>query len=121
MSLRVVWIAGLCALAACGGGATDSSAAATPVTIVDGSFSPAAVTVTVNSAVRWSNNGSLAHTVTDDGGAFGSGQLASPTQGGGYGGGSAGEAYAHTFSTAGTFTYHCANHPTMTGSVTVTP
>ncbi len=122
MSLRSAWALCLCAAAACGGGATDNSSPATPVNITDGIFSPAALTVTAGTAVRWTNNGTLAHTVTADGGAFASGQLTGPTQGGGaYGGSASGEAFTRTFATAGTFAYHCDNHPAMTGTVTVTP
>jgi len=30
-----------------------------------------------------------------------------------------GAQYVHTFANAGTFPYHCENHPVMTGSITV--
>ena len=42
-------------------------------------------------------------------------------QGGGYGMPTAGGSYAVSFPTAGTYTYHCANHAQMTGTVTVVP
>jgi len=31
----------------------------------------------------------------------------------------AGQVFQHTFATAGSFPYHCSNHPMMTGTVTV--
>jgi plastocyanin len=103
------------------GGQTGGTTSGTAVTvdILDYQFSPATLTIKVGETVRWSNGGAAAHTVT--GGNFGSGQLAGPS-GGGYGsGGSAGQVYARTFTNAGTYDYHCANHPQMTGTVTLTP
>ena len=96
------------------------------VTIQDFSFSPAAVTVKVGTTVKWSNNGPSAHTVTSNIGTWDSGQLSGPTSGGGYGGGSAGATYQYTFTAAGTYAYHCSNHPpsvypSFTGTITVTP
>ena len=75
--------------------------------IVDFVFAPANLTVPQGSTVRWTNADSAAHTVTEDGGAFGS-----PTLGDG-------DTFRHTFTTPGTFAYHCAIHPSMTGTVTV--
>src|SRR2546426_11799102 len=81
------------------------------VAIQDFSFSPAAVTVMVGTTVKWINNGPSAHTTTSDTGTWDSGQLSSPTSGGGYGGGSAGGTYQRTLIGAGTYDYHCSNHP----------
>jgi len=80
--------------------------------------------VKAGTQVTWMNNGRVAHTATADGGAFDSGQLSAASGGGGYGGygGTSAGSYSYTFSTAGTFAYHCANHPTqMKGIVIVTP
>ncbi len=140
MHARTVWLASLMAgVAACSSGSTAPSGssgngssgnggssgggpAVQQVSIVDFYYSPTPLTVKVGTSVEWSNTGGVAHTVTADDGSFASGQLASPTGGGAYGGGSAGGSYSRVFSTAGTFTYHCSNHPTtMMGTVTVTP
>ena len=96
------------------------------VTIQDFSFSPAAVTVKVGTTVRWTKNGPSAHTATSNTGTWDSGQLSGPTSGGLYGGGSARGTYQHTFTPAGTYAYHCSNHPPstylgFTGTITVTP
>jgi len=96
------------------------------VTIQDFSFSPAVVTVKVGTTVKWTNNGPSAHTTTSNTGTWASGQLSSPTSGGGYGGGSPGATYQYTFMAAGTYAYHCSNHPPstypgFTGTITVTP
>jgi len=96
------------------------------VTIQDFSFSRAAVTVKVGTTVKWTNNGPSAHTATSNTGTWDSGQVSGPTSGGGYGGGSAGGTYQHTFMAAGTYDYHCSNHPPslypgFTGTITVTP
>jgi plastocyanin len=104
-----------------GGGTSPNGPTTSTVSIVDYSFSPPDVTVKVGSTVEWTNSGSVAHTVTADDGSYASGQLASPTGGGVYGGGSSGGSYAHVFGSVGTFTYHCSNHTSMTGTITVTP
>ncbi len=96
-------------------------AAASHVTIAEYSFTPDTVTIAAGKAVRWTNAGTLAHTVTSDSGAFASAQLAPPGSDA-YGGMTAGAVYQRTFPNAGTFPYHCMNHPTlMQGVVIVTP
>lgn len=67
------------------------------------------LTVTVGTMVTWTNLDSYTHTVTADRGAFNSGPIMP------------GHTFSYTFTTAGTFTYHCSFHPYMTGSVIVTP
>jgi plastocyanin len=57
--------------------------------------------------VKWTNNDAIAHTVTSNTGAFDSGNMA------------AGATYSYTFSTAGTYNYHCTYHSGMTGTVMV--
>ena len=109
-----------------GGGGGNMSGSVVGVAIQDFSFSPAAMTVMVGTTVKWTNNGPSAHTTTSNTGTWDSGQLSSPTSGGGYGGGSAGGTYQYTFMAAGTYAYHCSNHPPslypgFTGTVTVTP
>ena len=104
-----------------GGNPPPSGPTTSAISIVDFSFSPQTVTIKVGSTVQWTNTGSVAHTVTADDGSYASGQLASPSGGGAYGGGSAGGSYSQVFGAAGTFTYHCSNHSYMTGTITVTP
>ena len=102
-----------------GGGPPPPSGSVVSVGIQDFSFSQSAVTITVGAAVRWSNSGPSTHTSTSDNNAWNSGSI-SPPGGGAYGGGSAGT-YQRTFSTAGSFAYHCAFHAHMQGTITVTP
>jgi len=71
------------------------------------SFNPSSIEVAVGTEVTFTNNDSTAHTITSDDGAFDSGQLAS------------GQSFKHTFTQAGTFTYHCSIHTTMHGNVIV--
>lgn len=87
---------------------TTPPASSTPVDIRDFAFQPADVTIAAGSEVVWTNRDSSGHTVTADDGSFNSGRL---TQG---------QPFAQPFATAGTFAYHCAFHPDMTGTVTVT-
>jgi plastocyanin len=84
------------------------------VTIQDFTFSPASVTIKVGAAVQWTNHGPSTHTATSDTDVWDSGQL-SPSNG----------QFQMTFTQAGTFPYHCTNHPpsrypNFTGTVTVT-
>jgi len=85
----------------------NSPAATNKVTIANMAFAPASITVSVGTTVTWNNNDNMTHTVTEDEGSFDSGDI------------SAGSSLSKTFSTAGTFTYHCTIHPEMTGSVVV--
>lgn len=99
-----------------GGGGTGSAA----VTIVDYSFSPATSSVKVGGSVDFTNTGAAVHHPVADNGAWDAGDLA-PAQTGAYGqGNGVGGMNSITFNTAGTFTYHCTIHPSMTGTVTVT-
>jgi plastocyanin len=68
-------------------------------------FNPASVTVTAGTTIKWTNKDSITHTVTADDNSFDSGNIA------------ANGTFSHTFSSAGTFTYHCKIHPNMTASV----
>jgi plastocyanin len=79
----------------------------TQVSIQDFFFSPANVSVQPGTTVTWVNEGSVPHTVTSDDGQFDSGVLMP------------GDSYTVMFKGQGTITYHCAIHPSMTGSVTV--
>lgn len=80
------------------------------VTIADMAFSPSSITVKKGTTVTWTNNDSMAHTVTATNNQDGpdSGNIA------------AGAKYSFTFNTVGTFKYDCTYHPTMTGTVEVT-
>ncbi len=104
------------------GGMTPSGNGALPASvntsIIDYGFSPAVVHVAVGGQVTWTNTGQVAHTVTADSGAFSSGQLGGATVSSTYGTVDGGT-FTQTFGAAGTFKYHCSNHPTMTGTVVV--
>lgn len=75
------------------------------VSIANFAFNPENVTIQVGQKVTWTNNDSVAHTVT--GTDFSSGQIAP------------GATYEHTFATAGTFDYKCSIHPSMLAKITV--
>jgi plastocyanin len=78
------------------------------VTIVDFGFQSPSIAVPAGTTVSWYNAGGVSHTVTSTTGAFDSGTIA---PGGGF---------SVTFSTPGTYSYYCAIHPSMTGTVVVT-
>ena len=77
------------------------------VSIEDFYFEPADVAIQPGDTVMWVNEGNTPHTVTSDDGWFDS-EVLNP-----------GESFTLTFPEAGTFSYHCEIHPSMTGSVTV--
>ncbi len=123
VSVRFV-LAGLLTIAAagCGGaGSYSSSTSPTPtpsgptsITIVSGAsgltstaFNPNPIVVPVGSSVTWTNGDNTAHTSTANDGSWNSGNIA------------AGQSYTRTFSTAGSFAYHCGIHPNRVGTVTV--
>jgi len=70
-------------------------------------FNPLVLTVAKGTTITWTNKDAMDHTVTSDGGLFNSGSIASNGT------------YPHTFSSAGTFPYHCSIHPSMTGKIVV--
>lgn len=120
-----VGILGLGITAACGGGysspsspSTSTSTAPTTVTVTmpagasglgAGGFTPNPVTVTAGSTVTWVNSdpNSSSHDVAADNGAFDSGTMPN------------GARFSFTYSTRGSFPYHCARHPGMVGTVVV--
>src|SRR4051794_22818372 len=82
-----------------------ATAADSGVTIAGFAFSPATITVKVGDTVTWTHNETVEHTAT--GADFDAGTVAP------------GATATVTFKTAGSFTYTCRIHPTMTGTVVV--
>jgi len=83
----------------------------TAVSIQNYAFAPADITISAGTTVTWTNNDSVAHTVTSASGApvaFNSGIM------------NPGGTYSYTFTVAGTYAYYCQIHPFMLGNVTVT-
>jgi alcohol dehydrogenase (cytochrome c) len=76
--------------------------------LLDYLYQPARVSVPVGTTLNWSNQGTVAHTVTDQGNAFDTGDIAP------------GQTVSLTFSSQGTFTYFCQPHPWMIAQVVVT-
>lgn len=85
----------------------------TVVGILDFAFVPATVTVEAGERITWVNcepgagEGGIVHTTTADDGRWDSPLLAR------------GEIFQQVIGDAGSFTYHCAPHPFMTGTVVV--
>ncbi len=87
-----------------GGGGTGG----TVIRMVNRSFSPTSLTVAPGTTVSFPNQDTEDHTVTARDGSFDSG-IYGP-----------GQSYSRTFDTPGVFSFFCALHPDMVGSVTVT-
>ena len=70
-------------------------------------FKPKSVTIAVGTTVKWTNNTTVAHTVTSDTGIFNSGII------------NPGGTFSFKFTKKGTFGYHCSIHPFMMATITV--
>jgi plastocyanin len=92
--------------------ATDAVAPAGNAVAVEISgyaFNPPTLTVKEGTTVTWTNSDSVVHTVTSDTGLFDSGDMAQ------------GATFSFTFTTAGTYVYHCLpHHAKMEGTIVVT-
>jgi plastocyanin len=86
---------------------TVHSAASHSVTIKNFAFSPGTINVSQGDTITWTNQDSAPHTATGSGGTFNTGNL------------DEGQSGSATFSNAGTFSYFCAVHPFMKGTVVV--
>lgn len=107
--VAALMLAVILATAACSGGspAAQAGGTGTAVSIANFTFQPAMLTVPVGTTVTWTNNDSTGHTVVADDGSFRSDTIAP------------GATFSHTFTTAGTFSYFCSLHTSMTGTVVV--
>lgn len=70
-------------------------------------FGPKTLTIKKGTTVTWTNQDSVAHTVTSDDGSFETDLLAK------------GESGSVTFDKAGTYSYHCTPHPNMKATIIV--
>jgi len=73
------------------------------------SFVPATASVQAGQQVRWHNADVIAHTATQNGGGFDTGLLLPGAT-----------SAPVTFAAAGTLGYHCAVHPSMVATLSVT-
>jgi plastocyanin len=93
-----------------GNGSTPPAGAiqgANEVWIQNMAFSPSPLTIAAGTTVTWTNKMGITHTVTSDAGLFDSGNL-NPNG-----------TFSFTFVNAGTYTYHCNIHSSMTATVIV--
>ncbi len=113
--LLVGLVAGALLLAACSNLTADGTTTVTApsggdaeISIENFAFGPGDITVAVGDTITWTNDeASIGHTTTSDDGIWDSG-LMSP-----------GDTFEQIFTEAGTLTYFCSIHPSMTASITV--
>jgi plastocyanin len=106
--MRIYVLSAVAGLALALAGASQPASTVTKsVRITASAFSPAAVTINTGDAVKWTNRDTKNHQVVANNGAF-----VSPTLG-------PGKSYTRIFNTAGTYRYHDALHPSLTGRVVV--
>jgi plastocyanin len=84
----------------------DATGEGSSVSIENFSYDPTSATVAVDGFLTWTNSDSASHTVTFDSGPN-CGNL------------SDGDSVTVQFTVAGSYPYHCAIHPDMTGTVEV--
>jgi plastocyanin len=109
------WLVALALAAfAAGGAAADAQKAgmaATPesveITIDNFTFTPAEITITPGTTVRWVNHDDIPHTVAESNKSFRSKTLDTD------------DSFTTTFTSIGSFAYFCSLHPHMTGKVIV--
>ncbi len=107
-SLRISSVAGIFAAAVILLMPQASHAATVTITITDAGYSPKSVTVNPGDTIKWVNQGSVAHTVTENDGAFDSESIAP------------GQSYSITVTIPATRGYHCSFHAGMTGTLIIT-
>jgi plastocyanin len=83
--------------------------AAVTVSMRNIAFVPATLTIAVGTTVTWTNQDTAPHTTTSDTASWDSNII------------SQGASFSFTFTKAGAFAYHCNVHPSMHGTITVTP
>ena len=121
--IAVLVVGSALGLAACGGGeqeSTPAAAASTPaaakakapggtaVAIKGFAFAPQTIKAKVGEKITWTNDDAAPHTVTaKSGGQLDSGTIAQ------------GASFSFTPSKAGTISYFCEIHPSMTGTIDV--
>lgn len=88
--------------------ALNAPAATHDVSIVGFAFSPSSVSIRTGDTVRWTELDGAFHTTTSDTGLWDSGSLNFQAT------------FSFTFNNPGSYPYHCAPHPGMTGTVIVT-
>ncbi|HET6266305.1 MAG TPA: plastocyanin/azurin family copper-binding protein [Acidobacteriota bacterium] len=97
--------------AACVLAASNQPTEVKPVPVkMDGfRFTPQKITIERGTTVEWTNIGKETHTVTDEHGAWDSGDLET------------GKSFSHRFDEPGTFAYYCVPHRDngMTGTIIV--
>jgi plastocyanin len=106
--MRTVVLAAVAVLALAITGASQPASQTTKaVAIKAAGFQPSTVTIATTDAVKWTNRDTKDHQVVANNGSFASAVI------------KPGKSYTHTFNTAGTYRYHDALHPALTGKVVV--
>jgi plastocyanin len=91
---------------------TSGTTGANEILIKGMAFSPASKTITAGTTIKWTNQDNINHTVTSGtpgspSGLFDSGNIAPDGT------------FSYTFNQAGTFSFYCKIHSSMTGTITV--
>lgn len=77
------------------------------ISIANFAFNPKNTTIAIGNTVVWTNTDDVVHRVVADNGFFDSGNLTK------------GQTFTYAFPAPGIYAYHCAIHPSMTGTIIV--
>jgi plastocyanin len=106
--MRTVVLATVAVLGLAVTGASQPASQATKAVAIRATgFSPTSVTIATTDAVKWTNRDTKNHQIVANNGSFASAVIRP------------GRSYTRTFNTAGTFRYHDALHPSLTGRIVV--
>ena len=106
--MRIAVLAAVAGLALTITGASQPASTVTKtISITASAFVPATRTISTTDAIKWTNKDTKNHQVVANNGSF-----VSPTI-------APGKSYTHVFNTAGTFRFHDALHPALTGKIVV--
>ena len=104
IAIGILMVLGVVAVSGC---TSQNQSAGNTVTIQNMAFNPQTLDIKVGTTVTWINNDTVTHDVVIDSGLFTSGNLTH------------GMSYNYTFNQTGSYPYHCAIHPSMTGTIVV--
>jgi plastocyanin len=104
IAIGILMVLGVVAVSGC---TSQTQPTSNTVTIQNMAFNPQTLNIKVGTTVTWINNDTVTHDVTSDTGLFTSGNLTN------------GQSYNYTFNQTGSYPYHCAIHPSMTGTIVV--
>ena len=102
-----ITVAGVLTLSSTRAKSEDVKAQPMQIVVDNFTFTPATLTVSPNTIVKWVNKDDVPHVIASDQGLFKSKALDTD------------DVYSYTFTKAGSYSYYCSIHPKMVGKIIV--